>query len=185
MGNNKLFYISENFCFDQSNRCLTDANRNPKYKLTKMQYGVLNYLIKHRNVTLDYDWITREVWDDTGDSCQHSLANIISQLRKIDDSLKECINTHNGIGISFECKYPQPTQADSNEIQIASAGELERFGHTPLSAAKALVANDLDMYGPLGEKENGGAPALWASFMHAYPETFYCAFNDDNEIVGN
>ena len=185
MKNNDFYYLSENCCFDRKNHRLIDANHETKHQLTGLQYKVLNILVSNRNNILEYDQIIENVWDSTDSAYQRNLADIIYQLRKIDDTLEACINTHRNLGFSLRCDFPQPPNDFSDKIHIVPSGRLEEFGYTPLSAAQKLMQNDFELFGDLGKNENQGEAQLWASFIEAYPNTFYCAFGNDNELVGN
>ena len=187
MKNDYLYYLSDNCCFDAKNCRIIDMNRDTKHALTKLQFSVLDYLIANKNNTLTYDDIIEHVWRSNDSTYQRNLSNIIYQLREIlrliDDSLEDSIQTHRGIGFSFECEYSQPKQVPTEKIKIISARELGQYAHTPITAARQLVQNDMEIFGDIGQNE--GAASLWAGFIQAFPETFYCAINGNNEIVGN
>ena len=178
----ELYYLSSACLFNQTSRCITDENHNVVHQLTHLQFKVLDYLIINKGIILTYDKIIENVWGPNG-ATEKNVADVISQLRKIHPGLRECIQTQRGVGFVFKCSYNQPKRTSSNEIRVLSSREMETLGYTPTRIARELVSNDLELYGDLGENE--GDANVWSEFIRAYPDTFFCALNDNDEIIGN
>jgi DNA-binding winged helix-turn-helix (wHTH) protein len=139
MKNNQLYYLSEDCCFDRENCRIIDANHQTKHQLTSLQYKVLDILVQNVNNILKYDQIIDSVWDIADSAYQRNLADVIYQLRSIDDTLKTCIETRRNLGFSLRCDYHQPQKNTSYNIQIVSSRMLENFGYTSIQAAKKLL----------------------------------------------
>jgi len=75
-------------------------------------------------------------------------------------------------------------------VRQASYFDLLELGYTSLEIAKALVRNDLKLYGGFSgtngiAQENEGSAIQWAEYLRSVPDSFQYIINSSNQIVGN